>query len=220
MQKTVVAVALGLAMTIGLMGRASAQLEVQVGYADDLRPSPFFPIPWVGDSNVIALADHDGGWDTGAVRLINNGTTALTLTAFNVDGFGDGTNFDIWNGTGTNHIGSGIVFNPGQSVILAQNNGENFDSSDDEGGNPSALPMVHVTIAELNGGLSQSFIDTAQVLNTEGTDHLAQAGLNESHAWRDIGTFGGQSGVPEPGTFALLAGLSISGAGILLRRRK
>lgn len=83
-------------------------------------------------------------------------------------------------------------------AIFTQTTQYNFDSSDDEGGNPFALPQVHVTI----DGVTTTFVDTAQVLNTEGTDHLAAAGLNESHQWRPIGTFGGQA-APEPSTLAL-----------------
>ena len=76
--------------------------------------------------------------------------------------------------------------------------------------------MVHLVI----DGTNYDLADTAQVLNTEGTDHLAQAGLNESHQWREIGTFGGQPGVPEPGALAMLGGMLIAPAGWLLRRRR
>jgi len=63
--------------------------------------------------------------------------------------------------------------------------------------------------------------DTAQVLNTEGTDFLAQHNLNESHQWRDIGTFGGQAGVPEPSTFVIagFSGLLILGRSHVKRRK-
>ena len=43
-------------------------MTAYVGYADDLRSSPFFPMPWQGDPNVIFLG---GGSpvDAGAFRL-------------------------------------------------------------------------------------------------------------------------------------------------------
>jgi hypothetical protein len=102
-------------------------------------------------------------------------------------------------------------------MIFTQTGSYNFDSSDDEGGNPGAIPQVHLKISNV----TTTYFDTAQVLNTEGTDALALAGLNESHQWRPIGTFGGQAGVPLPaaawGGLALMAALG--GKRILRRRR-
>ena len=34
----------------------AASIEVQVGYADGLRPSPFFPSPWAGGAGVTTFA--------------------------------------------------------------------------------------------------------------------------------------------------------------------
>jgi hypothetical protein len=129
-----------------------------------------------------------------------------------VDGFGDGAVFQIWG----SFLGLGYSLNPGQSAIFTQTNSYNFDSSDDQGSNPSAIPKVHLLI----DGITYDFEDTARVLNTEGTDHLAAAGLNESHQWRDIGTFGGQD-APEPSAFIALAGLGGMGLfGFVWRKRK
>jgi hypothetical protein len=131
----------------------------------------------------------------------------------NVDGFGDGTNFDIW---GTD-IGAGEVIAPGNSAIFVQTTQYNFDSSDDQGaGSSSAIPVVHLTV----DGVSSDLADTAQVLNTEGTDHLGANNENESHQWRDIGTFGGQSGVPEPSSVIALSGLGVMGVLGYVRRRR
>jgi LPXTG-motif cell wall-anchored protein len=200
-------------VVVALIGSSAqaATYGVDVGYADNLRPSPFFPIPWQGDPNVIFLG---GGadYDTGAIKINNTDSVAWTLTDVKADSFGDGASFQIWGGL----LGTGLVVNPGQSVILVQTSQYNFDSSDDEGGNPFAIPVVHITI----DGVTQAFSDTGQVLNTEGTDALAQAGLNESHQWRPIGTFGGQAGtVPLPST-AWSGMLLLGGLGLVLRNRK
>jgi hypothetical protein len=192
---------------LSLCSSALAAVEVQVGYADDLRPSPFFPIPWDGGAGVQLFAGgQNAGYDTGAVRVINNGALPVTINDLTVDGFGDGASFHIWS----SFLGAGYSLNPGQSAIFAQTTSFNFDSSDDEGGNPAAIPKVHLTI---NGG-TIDLSDTAQVLNTEGTDHLAANNLNESHQWRDIGTFGGQAGVPEPSTFIVWSLLASSAVGL------
>jgi PEP-CTERM motif len=196
-----------------LAGLATAgDIEVQVGYADDLRPSPFFPVPWQGGTGVALFAGgQTAGYDAGAIRVINNGSVAHTINALTVDSFGDGSSYSIWGGI----LGAGFSLAPGKSAIFTQTTSYNFDTSDNEGGNAAATPHVKLTI----DGALNNLVDSAQVLNTEGTDFLGGNNLNESHQWRDIGTFGGQA-APEPSTFALL-GLGIAGmAGYHLRKRK
>jgi hypothetical protein len=176
----------------GAASVAHAGFTVDVGYADDIRPSPFFPNPWKGNAGVIFEGDATpGNIDTGAIKINNTGPGSIAFNSMTVDGFGNGASFNLW---------SAQVIPAGESLILIQTSGQNFDSSD-QVGNPAAIPQVHLTI---DGTLS-TFADTAQVLNTEGTDHLAAAGLNESHQWRPIGTFGGQGGVPETSGWSVLA---------------
>jgi len=153
-------------------------------------------------------------FDAGAIQVINNGAVPFTINNLVVDGFGDGASYSLWG----SFLGSGFSLNPGKSAIFTQTASYNFDTSDDQGGGPStAIPVVHLTI----NGSTMDLQDTAQVLNTEGTDHLGGNGLNESHQWRDIGTFGGQ-GTPEPSAFVLAgtSSLLILGWSWMKRRKK
>jgi hypothetical protein len=187
--------------------------EVQVGYADNLRPSGFFPSPWFGDPGVHwagEVPSFVGQYDSGAVRLINNSGGTIHITDLVVDSFENGASFHIWGGK------LPITLLAGESAIFVQTSGQNFDSSDQPiHGLPSstAQPKVHFTV----DGTTFDLTDTAQVLNTEGNDLLAAT--NESHAWRDIGTFGGQAGVPEPASLTLL-GIGIAGMSVYGWRRK
>ena len=217
---TFCAVGLAALLATGLPARA-ANVTAYVGYADDLRSSPFFPMPWQGDPNVIFLG---GGSpvDAGAFRLDNTGVTDITLTAARVDGFTDGASYQIWDSL----IGAGLVVHPGQKAIFTQTLATNFDTSD---GAPLATnllpsiaqPQIHVTL----NGTPTLFTDSAQVLNTGGFDRASfPLGTNESLQWRLIGTTGvndpaGTGMAPEPSSLALLA---IGGLPVLagLRRRR
>lgn len=181
---------------------ASASFQVNVGYADTLRPSPYVPSPWAGSTGVIfAGGTSDGYYDAGAIEIINTGSTAITFNDLTVGGFGSGASFNLWGSWAGQSIAAG------QSMIFTQTASYNFDTSDYDGGNYTAIPNVLFTI----DGVNYSYNDTAQILNTEGSDWLAQQNQNESHQWREIGTYGGQAAiVPEPEQWAmLLLGLSL-----------
>ena len=124
-RKTILAGALAVALGIAMGQTARAQI-VQVGYADNIRPSPFFPVPWDGDAGVQYFLGGGPSYDAGAVRVINNTASAMVLTSAHIDGFGDGTNYNIWGGL----IGGGLSISPGMSLILTQTTPYNFDSSD------------------------------------------------------------------------------------------
>jgi hypothetical protein len=200
-------IAAGLLLTV-LGAAANASYLVQVGYADNLRPSPFFPSPWLGDPTVDTFAGAAASIDAGAIRVVNTGSTNIVFDGLTVDSFGDGASFTLWN----SFIGS--VITAGHSMIFTQTWSYNFDTSDDEGSNPFAIPRVVLAI----DGLTHAYLDTAQVLNTDGTDSLAARNLNESYQWREIGTYRGQAAVTEPTPF-LLFGVGLVGLGMSRRRK-
>lgn len=193
---------------VAAAGAAQAQVEIDVGYADNIRPSPFFPTPWQGDPGVSTFGAVGPSFDCGVIRIWNRGATPITFGGMTVSGFGDGSSFTLWNGL------INTLIAPGTSMILGQTAEYNFDTSDDEGSNPNAIPQVSI---DLNGATTV-YADTAQVLNTEGTDHLGANGFNESHQWRPIGTYGGQA-APDGGCTLALLGLGLTGLAALRRRQ-
>jgi hypothetical protein len=93
---------------------------VLVGYADNLRPSGFFPTPWLGAAKVVSQTPASETLDTGAVRIDNTGATPLTITNFKVTLNGASNVFSIW---------SSLTINPGQNGIFTQTTSFNFASS-------------------------------------------------------------------------------------------
>ena len=206
--------AAGLAMAALALGATSASatsgVSVYVGYADGLRASPFFPVPFIGDPGTVSNGGF--GSDNGLVRIDNNTGSAIT-----VGGFLYSINF-------SGNIGgvANLVIPNGQKGIFVL--GDTSDISYIPGatyghlatGCSPACPIVNFTI---DGGGLQSFNDSGHVLDTGGFD-FASNGSNESFQWRLIGTSGGQSGAPEPATWGLmLIGLGGIGAGLRASRR-
>jgi hypothetical protein len=214
-------------------------VDVQVGYADNLRPSPFFPNPFnngLTSPGSYVLGGHTvnylGGGssiDAGAFRLINTGGADVTINqGLHVDGFANGAaDFQIWDSI----IGAGgRVLHPGDQAIFTQTGSYNFDSSDennggDSPGSPSsAKPVIHFFL----NGSPTDFTDSGQVLNTGGFDLAAFPAVspngdgNEALNWRDIGTTGindpaGTGDAPEPCSLSLLG---LGGLPLLRRLRR
>src|SRR5947207_10000037 len=68
-----------------LSGHAAAQgYQVYVGYADDIRPSPFFPIPWQGDPTVGLFSGSPAPFDAGAIRVLNTDAVNITIDSLSV----------------------------------------------------------------------------------------------------------------------------------------
>ncbi|HEX3529965.1 MAG TPA: carboxypeptidase regulatory-like domain-containing protein, partial [Thermoanaerobaculia bacterium] len=198
---------------------ALAGLDLFVGYADDLRPTPIFPTPWQGSPNVLFLGTRGNDFDGGAVRLDNTTDAPIPVDKVSVDlqrRSYNGPVFDLW---------PSFVIPPHSSAILTQTDTENFDTSDfpiygcefpifpGEKQTPKIAVTVH--------GLTTSYLDIAHVLDTGGFDANCQL-LNESRQWREVGVSGQISGqlVLRPatataaaGTMATVTAIALDGAG-------
>jgi RHS repeat-associated protein len=192
----------GATLSAGTIALSQQALAVYVGYADSLRPSGAFPVPWQGSPNTVFLGGPGPFFDAGAVRLDNATSQPLVVDNVTVDlqrpntsGFLPPPVFSLW--------GSFTVPAHG-TVILTQQTFPDFDTSDypilgcglTVSPNDPRVPKVTVTL----GGVATDYFDTAHVLDTGGADRFyCVAGGNESLPWRLIGT----TGVGGSGAFQL-----------------
>jgi hypothetical protein len=173
---------------------------VDAGYADGSRKGRSTPLPWKGSAGVIfkgcnyfhpdrcpQTSTGKDRYDSGAVRIVNSTTAAMTITNATVvvPGTG-GCTFHPWPGL---HV----TVPAGKQLILTQtggttscptNNGKyNFDGSETNRRctNDNDLPFLQVTV----NGTRLIFEDFNQVLNTGGFDRGAKrcGQHNETHAW-------------------------------------
>lgn len=183
---------------------ASPVLYVRVGYMDthsaptsSKQPSPW---PYTSPSRFVGtpcpnFGSSTGCWDAGAVRLDNPGTTAVTgvKVVVVVANSSERETYSLW--------GSSLTVRAGSMLVLTETgstpNSGNFDLSDEppnayNGGNyascanSGAIPKVKVTI----GGVTTTYHDAGQVLNTGGADArhclngtYTSQDLDESHPW-------------------------------------
>lgn len=204
----------------------AGSVTVQVGYTDDLRPSPFFPTNFCNGGTQFdgsTGASCSQTFDGGAIRIINNTGGVMTVSNVSVQ-INSSLTYAIWN------TGGAFTIANGTDEVLGQTSEYDFDTSDN--GTSFApgdgfKPIITITYTDpsVDGGATQTLTltDTGQVLNTGGFDSLNGynghclgyqnvAGVNypgncnESAQWRDIGTSGFQNpgAAPEPGTIALL----------------
>jgi hypothetical protein len=158
----------------------STPINVQVAYADTVHPSPHFftPLPFFGNSDG-GFIGNGGPYDTGALKLSNSTSHDVNIS-------------DVWVDVG------GVELHPWDSVVpfavaaksfvvMVQTNDpcidSNFNTSD---ANPGAcdapnsiVPVIHV-VAD---GIEYLYFDSAQILNTGGSDFFDCTGLNEGQKW-------------------------------------
>ena len=160
-------------------------IAVSVGYADNLRPNPNFPVPWQGSPNIVFLGSGPT-FDAGAIRIDNNNSSPVSIDSVVVDLGRPGPTFNLW--------GSFTI--PAQSSAILTQTGEfNFDTSDFPivgcgqplSPNETRIPKITVTI----GGVPSTFVDSGHILDTGGFDLVCQG--NESLGWRPVGTTGIQN---------------------------
>ncbi len=212
-----------LSLAVSAMPAMADSLNVYVGYADNLRPSGFFPTPWLGDSNVVSQSSANQSFDSGAVRIDNTGTSSITISNFEVtlNPSAGPILFNIW---------SSLTIAPGQVGIFTQTGSYNFDSSDNGvlgsgavnitpqyplGGctNPSSPAQAALCAANapvvsfMENGTQVTLNDSGQVLNTFGYDFInGSTDGNESINWNLIGSSVNRGGdTPEPSTLVLLS---------------
>lgn len=195
-------------------------LSVFVGYAEDKEintPDPAsFPVPWAGAPNTTFLGNTVPGqtacgtltvcYDTGAIRLDNPGTTAITVSRVSVD-----MHSSITGGKVFNNLWGSFTVAPGKSVILAANppatnpGYDNFDTSGYPANNCTPLtvaPTVTITV----GGVATTLADSTHVLDTGGIDEgYCSPKQNESIQWRPIGAAGVDDGTLSLGPAAVTA---------------
>jgi len=177
---------------VAVPAHAVSSYSVSVGYADDLRPTPFFPNPWCGGANV-ALFASDGNqcggnqpaWDSGAVMITNTGGSsitiqALTVTTPNEAGGSCDSGCSIW----TSYLP--FVLAPGKQAIFAQTVSYNLDTSDNglsgigpslsnncnagaEQGSATCLAGMPTVSVQVDGTTSV-YNDVGFVINTAGYD--------------------------------------------------
>jgi hypothetical protein len=173
---------------------ASAQsgIQVFVGYADDSRAdATTFPTPWFGSpqTTFYGCAPSSCSYDAGAVRVVNNSGSTVTVDAISVHV--DTCTYGGW---------PSATLAPGADLIVTElptgtrvgcPGPVQMDTSDvGPGGSNYSLvctldglvPTVDVTI----GGQTTTYNDSGQVLNTGGIDG-ACGGNNESIQWTAIG---------------------------------
>jgi hypothetical protein len=216
-----------------LMGLAvvssAATITVLVGYADNLRPSGFFPTPWLTTPGVVSQSPDGQVLDSGAVRIDNLGAVPIVVSNMTVTLPNGNHIFTLWNP---------LTIPAGGIGIFAQNNGvdSQFDTSDFGifGAGPVNVDATHplggctnpanaaqVTLCDSNqpivsfsldgGSTFTTLLDTGHILDTFGYDliNLPPPGGdgNESINWNVIGQVPTRDGgVPEPATSMMLGG--------------
>jgi hypothetical protein len=178
---------------------AAASVGVYVGYADTLRANPtHFPTPWAPEVHVYGNTCLKKTCDDGAVRLVNNGKSAVTIKSVVVKL--STCTFNSWPHNIKIRAGKEVILGnegrKGMSGCSSKIHG--FDTSEvgPHGRNwnghcnrDGVIGKVLVTTASGTSTLK----DKGQVLNTGGFDRgackkIPKSQRNESSSWAPIGT--------------------------------
>lgn len=173
---------------------AASGIAVYVGYADSLRADATnFPTPWAGSPNTVfhgCAPVTACVYDAGAVRVVNNTATTITVNAIAVHV--DACTFTGWQGADL-APGAGLIVTQMAATATDTCSGpDQMDTSDIGPGGSSYTgqcvpdgiqPTVDVTI----DSVTTSYTDSGQVLNTGGFDAGVCTG-NESIQWTLVGT--------------------------------
>jgi hypothetical protein len=218
-----------LATAFGVTAARADSFTVYTGYADSLRPSGFFPSPWLGGSNIVSNSSGAQVFDSGAILIVNTGSTALDITGFTVSNFNNGAVYNFAN----------LAIPVGDGGIFTQTFQYNFDTSDNANGTPPG--GIYPTSPDTNGsngigGCSSSaaaqtgagitaycaarqplvsFTDNSILYSLSDKGHIIDTGNydfingsldgNESINWNVIGSEANRGGtVPEPSTWAMM----------------
>jgi len=233
-----------IAGALATSAQAADPFSVFTGYADNLRPSGFFPTPWLGDAGVVSESSPFQSFDSGAVRIDNLSGSALTISNFTVTmNGGGGPTYSIW---------AALTIGAGEDGIFTQTFSYNFDSSDNASGGPpggisgsdpgsngiggcssDAATQALAGITAFCAGVqpivsfdigSDHFVfnDSGHILDTGNYDFInGSPDGNESINWNLIGhdaVRGGTGGVPEPAGWVMMI-VGVAGLGAALRRR-
>ena len=164
---------------------AATNVNVFVAYADNLRPSGFFPTPWKGAPNTLFIGNGPS-FDAGAIRLDNPTGAPLPVDNVSVDLQRPGPVFKLW--------GSFTIPAHG-SAILTQTGQYNFDTSDyplascptPAASSDKRIPKVTVTIAgtsldaevkEFSTGSLGWYLNSKATVEIDGVRVSVQIGLN------------------------------------------
>jgi hypothetical protein len=186
--------AVGSAVAGAAPASASTGIGVFVGYADSLRAdASSFPTPWAGSPSTQFQGCLPAAceYDAGAVRIVNNSGSAVTVNAVAVHV--DTCTYSGWAPTAL-LSGSELIITQLATGTATGCPGSGFMDTSDVGpggsyygGNctPNGIqPTVDVTI----NGQTTTYTDAGQVLNTGGVDAATcPAGSNESIQWTAIG---------------------------------
>ncbi|HET9781730.1 MAG TPA: Ig-like domain-containing protein [Candidatus Dormibacteraeota bacterium] len=181
-------------LTSAIHAQAATAISVFVGYADSDRAGGEFPNPWNGALGV----EFDGcspqsacTFDGGAIRVRNDNTVAVMVDQLSVH---IGTCTYTWSGPMypvSLAPGAALITTQRGSGVAAGCTGPDpvtFDSSDIPNAGTCVadgiVPVVDVAV----DGVTTSYTDSGQVLNSGGVDPGACSNSDESTQWTRIGS--------------------------------